>query len=228
MHLRVLLLALLLLTIVMLASSSSSAVECPPGGLVINTTGTFICPVPVEEINYSFVGLTLLQNESTLVLSSVCLTAGGCTYDIKVYDYTGGSMQLRDTVIRSVPAGGSFSINYTVSGIGIVELAVNDMYYGFFYSPSAPVSRVSGTLKEMAGEDLFVEIMVALLAVSIPIGWLATREIGLSGLALTGMSFPIYMFAYVLIGDAWISLMISVMSSFIGIIYLIISRGEPA
>jgi len=220
--------ALVLLASLLLFASQARAEACPPGSLVINSTGTFICPVPAENLSMAYTSLVLLQNGSSFTFAVTCLTSGGCNYDITVYDYYNGSLTVIDNVLRSVGAGESFSKSYNVSGTGIVELSANNVYYGYYFYPSTQPSQIAVTLNDLARSDLFVEIMVALILVSVPIGWALMREIGLAGLALTAMSIPIYTLVSVLTGNPPIALLISVVASFIGIVYLIISKGEIA
>ena len=220
--------ALVLLASLLLFASQARAEACPPGSLVINSTGTFICPVPAENLSMAYTSLVLLQNGSSFTFAVTCLTSGGCNYDITVYDYYNGSLTVIDNVLRSVGAGESFSKSYTVNGTGIVELSANNVYYGYYFYPSTQPSQIAVTLNDLARSDLFVEIMVALILVSVPIGWALMREIGLAGLALTAMSIPIYTLVSVLTGNPPIALLISVVASFIGIVYLIISKGEIA
>jgi hypothetical protein len=221
-------LALVFLASLLLFASQARADGCPPGSLVINSTGTFICPVPATEINATFTSLVLLQNGSSFTFASTCLTSGGCNYNVTVYDYYNGSLTVIDNVQASVNAGGSLSKTYNVRGTGIVELTVNNMYYGYYFYPAPQPSQIAVTLTDLASNSVFVEIMVALILVSVPIGWALMREIGLAGLALTAMSIPIYTLVSVLTGNPPIALLISVVASFIGIVYLIMSKGEVA
>jgi hypothetical protein len=221
-------LALVFFASLLLFASQARADVCPPGSLVINSTGTFICPVPADNLNMAYTSLVLLQNGSSFTFAVTCLTSGGCNYNVTVYDYYNGSLATIDNVQQSVNAGESFSKTYTISGTGIVELTVNNMYYGYYFYPAPQPSQVVVTLNDLARSDLFVEIMVALIIVSVPIGWALMREIGLAGMALTAMSIPIYTLVSVLTGNPPIALLISVVASFIGIVYLIMSRGEPA
>jgi len=219
-------LALVFLASLVILASEASADACPPGSLVINSTGTFICPVPAENLNMAYTGLVLLQNGSSFTFAVTCLTSGGCNYNITVYDYYNGSLTVIDNVQRSVGAGESFSKNYSVMGTGIVEFSANNVYYGYYFYPAPQPSRIAVSLNELAGSNLFVEIMVALIIVSVPIGWALMREVGLAGLALTAMSIPIYTLVSVLTSNPPVALLVSVVASFIGIVYLIISKGE--
>jgi hypothetical protein len=219
-------LALVFLASLMLFASQARADACPPGSLVINSTGTFICPVPAEDLSMAYTSLVLLQNGSSFTFAVTCLTSGGCNYNITVYDYYNGSLIAIDNVQRSVGAGESLSKTYTVSGTGIIELSANNVYYGYYFYPASQPSQVAITLNDLAGSNLFVEIMVALIIVSVPIGWALMREVGLAGLALTAMSIPIYTLVSVLTSNPPVALLVSVVASFIGIVYLIISKGE--
>jgi hypothetical protein len=110
----------------------------------------------------------------------------------------------------------------------MVELSVNNMYYGYYFYPASQSNQIATTLYSLGNSNMFIEIMIALILVSVPIGWALVREIGLAGLALTAMSVPLYTLISVLTSNPPIALIISVVTSFIGIVYLIMSRGEPA
>jgi len=224
---------LLFLAFAFLATATSLVAEvnadvCPPGSLIINSTGTYICPVPVADINATYTSLMLLQNGTSFNFTTTCLTSGGCSYNITVYDYYNGTLTAIDRIQQSVNAGDSLSKSYTVSGTGMVELSVNNMYYGYYFYPASQSNQIATTLYSLGNSNIFIEIMVALILVSVPIGWALMREIGLAGLALTAMSVPLYTLISVLTSNPPIALLISVVTSFIGIVYLIMSRGEPA
>jgi hypothetical protein len=174
---------------------SEDASPCPEGYLIVNTTGTFICPIPVKEYTSLYVSLFLHQDGSNFTVALACLAVSGCEVQMAVYDYYNDTLrevsresfnlaQWKPGVSEEV-----FARSYTVTGLGVVELHVNNVTLGFFTAPELPrLDAVQSNLSEIYSASPLLAAIVGLLVVSIPLGWILQREMGLAGLALAGSS----------------------------------------
>jgi hypothetical protein len=218
-------LAVLTLTAVRVGGQGGS---CPPGSLVVNASGTYICALQVSDYTPVFTSLTLNQFGNVLNGSVTCLTAGGCSLNLTAYDYSGGSLTKIGSLVTNLTGGSTQSFSYECSGVGVVSLEVNDVFVGWFTPAVVNVPTAVGTtLKELASRDPMVMVVAGLLVVSVPLGWSLSREQGLSGLALAGASLIIYSFVLLLTTDVVVATLISVVSAFVGIVYVVMQGGQP-
>ena len=229
---RFVLFALLAVTLAVLALTAvrveGQGGSCPPGSLVVNASGTFICALQVSDYTPVFTSLTLNQFGNSLNGSVTCLTAGGCSLNLTVYDYSGGSLTKIGSLVANLTGGSTQTFSYECSGVGIVSLEVNDVFVGWFTPAVVNVPTAVGTtLKELASRDPIVMVVAGLLVVSVPLGWSLSREQGLSGLALAGASLIIYSFVLLLTADVVVATLISVVSAFVGIVYVVMQGGQP-
>jgi len=224
-------LALVLTAVVALLASPLSAETsptpspCPPGSLVVNATGTYICAVEVEEFTPAFTSVSVVQEGSAATLRLVCLTVGGCEVDVEAYDYVGGTLGSLGTTAVVLEPGASATLNYTCSGVCVFGLEVNGVWLGYFTARAPAVPTVSGELTSLARESPLVLVVVGLLVVSIPLGWSLTRDLGVSGLALVATSLLIYTLTYSLTGSVQVAATISVVAALVGIVYTVVHGG---
>jgi len=229
---KALILALILALVVVLASMMLARCQdgCPPGAVVMNATGTYVCAVNVSDYIPVFASLSLDQYGNSLKVNIKCLTAGGCVVNLTIYDYVNGELNLVDQLLGlSLGEGESWEYTYTqCSGVCVARLSVNGEFLGWYVPVVAEIpTAVGSSLKELASRDPMILVVAGLLVISVPLGWALVREQGLSGLALAGASLLIYLFTLFLTGDTAVSALISVVSAFAGILFMVIQGGQP-
>lgn len=201
---------------------------CPPGALVVNTTGTFICAFEVSEYTPIFASLSLAQSGGELMVTLTCLDSSGCRVNMTIYDYRDDTVDVVDNVVAEIPAGKSETWSFSVAGRGIVEVYVNGVFLGYYtaHVVQAPTA-VPSTLRDLANRDPVLTIAVGLLIVGVPLGWVMQRELGVAGLALAGASMLVYVLALILTGSPAIATAISVVCGLIGVILVVMHGGQP-
>jgi hypothetical protein len=219
--------AALLILGIRVASAGATRPACPPGSLVVNATGTFICAFEVANYTPVFASLYLSQEESSFSGVLTCLVSSGCLVSIEVYDYYKGELGQVDTFTRNLRPGESVSWNYTVRGRGVVEVYVNDVFLGYYTAQIVPHPvAVPSVLSELAREHPLLTVVIGLLIVGVPLGWALQRELGLAGLALVGASMLIYVFTRVLIGDDAVAVALATVCGLVGLILIVVQGGQ--
>jgi len=201
---------------------------CPPGALVVNATGTFICAFEVGEYTPIFASLSLAQSGGEFMVTLTCLDSSGCRVNMTIYDYRDDTVDVVDTITAEIPAGKSETWSFSVAGRGIVEVYVNGVFLGYYtaHVVQAPTA-VPSTLRDLANQDPVLTIAVGLLIVGVPLGWVMQRELGIAGLALAGASMLIYVLTLILTGSPAIATAISVVCGLIGVILVVMHGGQP-
>ena len=228
---KALILALILALVAVLASTMLARCQggCPPGAVVMNSTGTYVCAANVSDYIPVFASLSLDQYGNALKANVKCLTAGGCAVNLTIYDYVNGELSLVDQRLVSLGEGESWEYTYRpCSGVCVARLSVNGEFLGWYVPVVAEIpTAVGSSLKELASRDPMILVVAGLLVISVPLGWVLVREQGLSGLALAGASLLIYLFTLFLTGDTVVATLISVVSAFVGILFVVIQGGQP-
>jgi hypothetical protein len=219
--------ALLILEI-RVASASTAQPACPPGSLVVNSTGTFICAFEVANYTPVFVSLHLSQEGSSFSGVLTCLVSSGCAVSIEVYDYYEGELSRVGTVTRDLDPGESVSWSYIVRGRGVIEVRVNNVFMGYYTAQVAPHPvTVPPALRELAEQHPLLTVVIGLLVVGVPLGWVLQRELGLAGLTLAGASMLIYVLTMALTGSDAVAVALSVVCGLVGVILVTVQGGQP-
>ena len=209
-------------------AQSAWSQSCPPGALVVNATGTFICAIEAGNYTPVFASLSLAQNGGEFTVTLACLDSSGCRVEMTVYDYHDNVLDTVDTITAEIPAGKSETWSYNVAGRGIVEVYVNGVFLGYYMAQVVPApTAVPPTLRDLASRDPALTIAVGLLIVGVPLSWVMQRELGVAGLALAGASMLVYVLTLILTGSPAIATAISVVCGLIGVILVVMHGGQP-
>jgi hypothetical protein len=201
---------------------------CPPGALIVNATGTFICAVEAGNYTPIFASLSLAQSGGEFTVTLTCLDSSGCRVNMTIYDYHDNVLDTVDKVTAEIPAGKSETWSYNVTGRGIVEVYVNGALLGYYAAPVVPVpTAVPPALGDLASRDPVLTVAVGLLIVGVPLGWIMQRELGVAGLALAGASMLIYVLTLILTGSPAIATAISAVCGLIGVVLVVMHGGQP-
>jgi len=222
------LLALLLALTPAADTASNQSSVCPPGALVVNATGTFICAFEVEEYTPVFISLHLVQEGGTANLTLTCITLGGCNATIFAYDYHQGSLTPLGNSTLALGQGESRVLAYACTGTCVFGLEVNSVWLGYYTSPAVQVPKVvAEELASLASRDPLVLAVAGLLVVSVPLGWMLTRELGATGVALAATSVLLYTLVYALTGSVTVATLVSALSGLVGVVYALVQGGTP-
>jgi hypothetical protein len=207
---------------------SNQTTNCPPGALVVNSTGTFICAFEVANYTPVFISLYLSQEEGNFTGILTCLDSSGCRVNVTIYDYYNNTLNTIGNLNTAINAGENIAWNYTVNGRGVVEIYVNDVFMGYYVAQvvSYPTA-VPSTLKDLAGQHPLLTVIIGLLVVGTPLGWILQREFGLAGLALAGASMLIYVLTRALTGSDPVAIALAVVSGLIGVVFIVMHGGQP-
>jgi len=209
-------------------TASNQTTNCPPGALVVNSTGTFICAFEVANYTPVFISLYLSQEGGNFTGILACLDSSGCRINVTIYDYYNNTLNTIGNLNTAINAGENIKWNYTVNGRGIAEIYVNDVFMGYYVAQVVPYpTAVPSTLKDLAGQHPLLTVIIGLLVVGTPLGWILQRELGLAGLALAGASMLIYVLTRALTGSDPIAIALAVVSGLIGVVFIIMHGGQP-
>jgi len=223
-----LLVALAVVAVLALSTSNgqASGQECPPGSLVINATGAFVCAFEVEEVTPVYASLHLMQKGNNFTVYFACLDVADCKVNLKVYSYENGSLSYAGGVVQRVEKGGLATWSFLVDGKGVVEIWVNEAFLGYYVAPVAEVpTAVSEALSELAGSSPLFTVVAGLVVVGVPLGWILQREFGTAGLALAGASMLVYLFTRSLTGNDIVSTVMAVICGLVGVVLVIMHGG---
>jgi hypothetical protein len=213
--------------LVMLAQSAWGQ-SCPPGALIVNATGTFICAVEVDDYTPIFASLSLAQHGGEFTVTLTCLDSSGCRVNMTIYDYHESGLDTVDNVVAVIQPGKSETWSFTVAGRGIAEVYVNGVFLGYYTAHVVPApTAVPPTLRDLASQNPVLTIAVGLMIVGVPLSWVMQRELGVAGLALAGASMLVYVLALILTGSPAVATAISVVCGLIGVILVVMHGGQP-
>jgi len=208
------------------ANGQASGQECPPGSLVVNATGAFICAFEVEEVTPVYASLHLVQEGNNFTVYFACLDVAGCNVNLKAYSYENGSLSYAGGVAQRVEKGGLAAWSFIVGGRGVVEVWVNEAFLGHYAAPAAGApTAVSEALSELAGSSPLLTVVAGLVVVGVPLGWILQREFGTAGLALAGASMLVYLLTRSLTGSDVVSIVVAAVCGLVGVVLVVMHGG---